>query len=306
MITNFNIKTNNFRNIKMVFRKADFKGSWYSGSRKELLEALERYFNDKSFGPGETPKSLGLESRTIIGGVSPHAGHQYSGSCAAFTYLNLFKEKIPDTIIILGTDHKGYRNIALFEEGEWETPLGNLMVDNELSKKILDNSSKIKSDNSAFLIGEHNIEIQLPFIKYCAKDKDLKIIPIKITPRINFDVMDEISSDIANAVKSVDKDVVVVASSDMSHEYVHSEEQLKKFKEIDQTVINGFERLNPNETLDAALRTSVCGPQTITTLILIGKKLNASKGKLLKYYTSSEKTGSFDYCVGYFSGIIIK
>jgi len=306
MINNFNIKINKFRNIKMVFRKADFKGSWYSGSRKELLDALERYFNDKSFGPGETPKTLGLESRTIIGGVSPHAGHEYSGPCAAFTFFNLFKEKIPDTVIILGTDHRGYRKIALFEDGEWETPLGNLKIDNELSKKILDNSSKIKSDSSAFLIGEHNIEIQLPFIKYCAQEKDLKIVPIKITPRTNFNIMDEISGDIANAVKSTDKDVVIVASSDMSHEYVHSEEQLKKFKEIDQAVINGFERLNPNETLDAALRTSVCGPQTITTLILIGKKLNASKGKLLKYYTSSEKTGSFDYCVGYFSGIIIK
>jgi len=289
----------------MVFRKAEYAGSWYK--RNGLAEALERYFLDKNFGPGEKPKTLNLESRTIIGGVSPHAGHEYSGPCAAHTYFNLFNEKIPDTVIILGTDHRGYRKIALFEDGEWETPLGNLKVDNELSKKILENSKKIISDSSAFLIGEHNIEIQLPFIKYCAKEKDLKIIPIKITPRINFDVMDEISSDIANALKSTEKDVVVVASSDMSHEYVHSEGQLKKFKEIDQAVINGFERLDPKETLNAALRTSVCGPQTITTLILIGKKwVNASKGKLLKYYTSSEKTGTFDYCVGYFSGIIVK
>ena len=292
----------------MVFRKAQYAGSWYRGNRKGLTEALDSYFEDRNFGPGGRPQTLNLESRTIIGGVSPHAGHEYSGPCAAFTYFNLFKEKIPDTVIILGTDHRGYRNIALFEDGEWETPLGNLKVDNELSKKILENSNIIISDNSAFLIGEHNIEIQLPFIKYCAQDKDLKIVTIKITPRINFKIMDEISSDIANAINSTDKDVVIVASSDMSHEYVHSEEQLKKFKEIDQAEINGFEKLNPNEALDAALKTSVCGPQTITTLILIGKKLHppASKGKLLKYYTSSEKTGTFDYCVGYFSGIIIK
>ncbi len=290
----------------MVFRKAQYAGSWYRGNRKGLIESLERYFTDKNFGPSEKPQTLNLESRTILGGVSPHAGHEYSGPCAAFTYFNLFKEKIPDTVIILGTDHRGYRKIALLEDGEWETPLGNLKIDNEISSKILENSNTIISDDSAFLIGEHNIEIQLPFIKYCAQEKDLKIVTIKITPRINFKAMDEISSDIANAVKSTDKDVVFVASSDMSHEYVHSEEQLKKFKEIDRAVIDGFERLNPNETLDAALKTSVCGPQTITTLILIGKKLNASKGKLLKYYTSSERTGSFDYCVGYFSGVIVK
>jgi AmmeMemoRadiSam system protein B len=291
----------------MVIRRAEFAGSWYRGSKSELTKALERYFLDKNFGPGELPKTISSKSRTIIGGVSPHAGHEYSGPCAAFTFLNLFKERIPDTVIILGTDHRGYRKIALLEEGEWETPLGNLKIDAELSNKILENSQNIISDNSAFLIGEHNIEIQLPFVKYCAQDKDVKLVTIKITPRINFNIMDEISSDIANAIKAIDKDVVIVASSDMTHDSVLNEEQLKKFKEIDRAVINGFQKLDPNETLNAALKTSVCGPQTITTLVLIGKKLNVSQGKLLKYYTSAEKTGSLGgYCVGYFSGIIIK
>ena len=291
----------------MVIRRAEYAGSWYRGSKSELTKALERYFLDKNFGPGELPKNLGLQSRTVIGGVSPHAGHEYSGPCAAFTFLNLFKEKMPDTIIILGTDHRGYRKIALFEEGEWETPLGNLKVDNDLSKKILENSEKIIPDTSAFLIGEHNIEIQLPFIKFCAQEKDVKIIPIKITPRTDFNTMDEISSNIADVVKSHDKDVVFVASSDMTHEQILNVEQLKKFKAIDRAVISGFEKLDAKATLDAALKTSVCGPQTITTLVLIGKKLNANNGKLLKYYTSAEKTGSLGgYCVGYFSGVIIK
>jgi len=41
--------------------------------------------------------------------------------------------------------------------------------------------------------------------------------------------------------------------------------------------------------------------------MMICKNLNASKGKLLKYYTSSEKTGNISgYCVGYFSGVLMK
>ncbi len=212
---------------KLGIRKASHAGSWYPKNREDLIRDLEYNFSESEFGPGLLPETLNLDTRTIIGGVSPHAGYAYSGRCAAYTYLNLFKEKIPDTVIVLGTDHVGYGKVALLGDGAWETPLGNLLIDDELSKKILDTSDIIVEDRSAFtgfMEQEHNIEIQLPFIKYCAKDKDLKIIPIKITPRINFDVMDEISSDIANAVKSVDKDVVVVASSDMSHEYVHSEE----------------------------------------------------------------------------------
>ncbi|TFG05124.1 MAG: AmmeMemoRadiSam system protein B [Promethearchaeota archaeon] len=290
----------------MVIRKAQFAGSWYEGNKTDLIKSMESYFADTEFGPGEKPKTLNLEKRTILGGVSPHAGHYYSGPCAAHTYLNLFKEKIPDTVIILGTDHRGYRKVALFEEGEWETPLGNLIIDDELSRKILEISDVIISDNSAFLIGEHNIEIQLPFIKYCIGENDVKLITIKLSPHISFDIMKQLSSDIVDAVKTSNKDVVFVASSDMSHKHVHDTEQLKEFKNIDQAVINKFIELNPKGTLNAALKTSVCGPQTITSLILTCKQLNATKGKLLKYYTSSERTGTMDYCVGYFSGVLIK
>jgi AmmeMemoRadiSam system protein B len=287
-------------------RKAQFAGSWYPGSKQGLLNELEKYFTDNQFGPGEQPESLHLAKRTIIGGVSPHAGYIYSGTCAAFTYLNLFKEKIPDTVIILGTDHRGYGDIALLRDGEWETPLGNLKIDDELAENILEKCDLIKDDRSAFLIGEHNIEIQLPFIKYCAKNKEVKILTIKMTPRINFETMDKISSDIVSAIQTLNKDIIILASSDMSHKSISSETDLKEFKNIDQKVIDGFIGLNPKQTLEAALNTTVCGPQTITTLILISKKLNANKGKLLKYYASSEKTGEFGYCVGYFSGVTIR
>ncbi len=294
-----------------MVRRASHAGSWYPGSKKGLMDALDGYFIDDIFGPNERLVTANNNERTIIGGVSPHAGMEYSGPCAAFTYLNLFKEKIPDTVIILGTDHIGYNKIALMETGEWETPLGNLVIDDQLSGKILDNSNIIESDNSLFLgfqaEQEHNIEIQLPFIKYCSFDKDVKILPIKIAGPRDFKILNEIAKDITKAVNLIDKDVVIVASSDMSHKQVDSSNQLDKFKEIDLAVIEEFENLNARNALKNALKTTVCGPQTITTLMLISENLNATKGELLKYYTSSEKTGRIGgYCVGYFSGVLIK
>ena len=294
----------------MVIRRATHAGTWYQGSKKGLLEALKNYFTDTKFGPGEEPVSLNKEKRTIIGGVSPHAGMDYSGPCAAYTYLNLFKEKIPDSVIILGTDHMGHRKIGLMAKGEWETPLGNLKIDEELSNKILNESKIIEEDNSLFTgfsEQEHNIEIQLPFIKYCSLEKEIKIVTIKIAGTKDFKTMNEISNDLTNAINAINKDVVIVASSDMSHKQVRDLNQLKTFKEIDLAVIEQFKNLNPEKTLGSALKTTICGPQTITTLMLISKKLNATRGELLKYYTSSERTESIGgYCVGYFSGIIIK
>lgn len=294
----------------MVTRRAAVAGSFYPRYKPDLINIIRESFLDKKFGPGEDFETLNKDERTVIGGVSPHAGYVYSGCAAAFTYLNLFQEKIPDSIIVLGTDHIGYGKIALMDEGEWETPLGNIAIDSELSQKILDNSEIILNDESAFMgfpFGrEHNIEVQLPFIKYCSKEKDVKFIPIKVATK-DLNIISRFSYDIAQSIKSYDKDVVIVASSDMTHKEVYDSKQLVKFKETDQKVIDSFISFNPEKTFEAASRTTVCGAQTITSLMMISKDLNASKGKLLQYYTSSEKTGSISgYCVGYFSGVLMK
>ena len=294
--------------ISLVVRKASHAGSWYPSKKETLIKDLESSFYDSKFGPGKLPESLNLEKRTIFGAISPHAGYAFSGKCAAFTYLNLFKEKIPDTVIILGTDHVGYGGVALLGDGAWETPLGNLEIDVELSQKILEKSDIIVDDSSAFtgfMEQEHNIEIQLPFIKYCAKDRDVKIVTIKMGGIRAYSVFEALANDIAASVKALNKDVVIVASSDMSHKNVSNREQLNQFKSIDRKVIDAFVELDPKKTLSAASQTTVCGAQTITTLMLICMNLNCSKGKLLKYYTSTDVRGDYGYCVGYFSGILI-
>ena len=299
----------------MIIRRATHAGSWYEGSEKSLKRSLEEFFSDDEFGPGELPKTQDLKERTVLGGISPHAGHRYSACCSAWTYLNLFKEKIPDTVIVLGTDHIGYGKVALMEEGQWQTPLGNLHVDSDLSREIIKTSNVIIPDNSAFtgyFEREHNIEIQLPFIKYCAGEKDVKIIPVKVSTK-NFQVMEELSSDIADAIKLLNKDVVMVASSDMTHKqprnYLNPEKDLKDMNERDQAVIDAFKKFDAELTYNTALKTSVCGPQTITSLMLICKKLGANKCNALKYYTSYQKqggSGPCEYSVGYFSGIVVK
>ena len=293
----------------MVIRKASHAGSWYPGKKEGLIKDLESSFKDSKFGPGKLPESLNMEKRTIIGAISPHAGYSFSGRCAAFTYLNLFKEKIPDTVIVLGTDHVGYGGVALLGDGAWETPLGSLEIDIELSQKIIETSDIVVDDSSAFtglMEREHNIEIQLPFIKYCAKDKDVKIVTVKISGRKEYSVFEVLANDIATSIKALNKDVVVVASSDMSHKNVSNKEQLDQFKKIDREVINAFVDFDSKKTLSAASQTTVCGAQTITTLMLICKNLNCNSGKLLKYYTSTDVRGEYGYCVGYFSGILMK
>jgi AmmeMemoRadiSam system protein B len=281
-------------------------GSWYPRAKNALIEMVEQFIKDKEFGPGREFKTQGLDQRKIIGGVSPHAGMYYSGACATCTYLTLFEEKIPDTIIVIGFDHRQYFPDCLLEEGEWETPLGNLKVDDELAKKILDDCESIVSNNSAFIgSSENSLELQMPLIKFFARENDVKIIPIKISSH-EFPALEKIANQLAALIQNSTKDIVIVASSDLYHEHVYSEQELVKFKKKDENVINNFIKLNPHNIFDLGMRASVCGRHTITLLLLIGNILNVKEGNCLKHYTSIERTKEFGYCVGYFSGVITK
>ena len=275
----------------MSTRKAAVAGSFYPRYKPDLLRILKESFTNQEFGPGKELEIQNKE-RTVLGGVSPHAGYTYSGCAAAFTYLNLFKEKIPDTVVVLGTDHIGYGKIASMKEGEWETPLGDLQIDSELTSLLLNaNDGLIRDDDSAFMgypFGrEHNIEVQLPFIKYCAGEEMVKFVPIKIAVK-DFNTLDKLSDLISESVNSLNKDIVILASSDMTHKQPQNplkpSQDLKNMKKMDHAVIDAFKEFNPKKTLEKASQTTVCGAQTITTMMLTCKKLGATTTKALQYY----------------------
>lgn len=301
----------------MEKRKANNAGSFYPRYKPDLITKIESSFKNEEFGPGKLPKSENKEERSILGGVSPHAGYDYSGCAASHTYYNLFRENIPETVIVLGTDHVGYNKVGLMKEGVWETPLGILEIDGALAGEILKQSDIIVEDNSAFngfpFGREHNIEVQLPFIKYCAQDKDINLVTIKVGKK-TYNNLPKIATSIATAMENVQKDIVIVASSDMTHKkpknMSNPKADIKEMKEMDQKVIDAFVELDPEKTFKNAQKTTVCGAQTIATLMLITKEIGATEGKALKYYTSYDKvsggTGPCDYSVGYFSGILVK
>lgn len=294
-------------------RRAAVAGSFYPRYKPDLLEIIEQSFLDKNFGIGKPFKCENLEKRTIYGGIVPHAGYIYSGACASFTYFHLFKEKIPDTVIVLGTTHTGYNGFALLDNGFWETPFGDMEIDTELANTIIQKSKMIKADESAYIgfphSREHNIEVQLPFIQYCSENKS-KLVPITVGS-MNFKELEQVAKDISIAIELINTDIVIIASSDMTHKQpkniMNPKRDLDEMRAADQKVTESFNQNNPEMVFKNARATSVCGPQTITTLIQICSNLNVKTPEVLKYYTSYEKgggTGPCEYSVGYFSGIL--
>jgi len=188
--------------------------------------------------------------------------------------------------------------LSIMTEGTWRTPLGEVEIDSELGKQILATSRHLQEDAGAHQ-AEHAIEVQLPFLQYFRPD--VRIVPITLAYASGA-TYKEIGKEIAQAIKKLEREVVIIASSDMTH-YEPQESAQKK----DTQAINAILELNEDELLKRVeeLHISMCGYAPTVSLISAAKELGATSAELVKYQTSGDTTGDYSAVVGY-AGIIIK
>ena len=284
--------------VESELRKPAVAGSFYAGDSKSLDMQIEKCFLHK-IGPGKIPSKMIKGERKIVGLISPHAGYMYSGPIAAHGFYKISLDGKPDTIIILGPNHRGFgADVSIMINGKWETPLGELEIDKDIAENILNNSKIIKVDNKAHQF-EHSIEVQLPFIQYIF-NKDVKIIPICMTRQdINTDI--EIARSICASV--VNKNILIIASSDFTHY-----EPQEYAQNIDKQAIDAILEFDPKKLYDIIYRQNLtmCGPGPITTMLITCKYLGAKKVELLKYATSGDITGMYNQVVGYASLVVYR
>lgn len=283
---------------KLEIRQPAVAGSFYDGDLKSLNIQIENCFLHK-IGPGKIPLVNPKRQNNISGLISPHAGYMYSGPVAANGFYKIALGGKPDTIIILGPNHQGFgENISIMAEGKWKTPLGELEIDAEMAEDILKNSKIIKKDKKAHKY-EHSIEVQLPFIQYIF-GKDIKFVPICMT-RQDIDTDIEIAKSICSSV--VDKNILIIASSDFTHY-----EPQEYAKNVDKQAINAILEFNPKKLYDMIYHQNLtmCGPGPITVMLIACETLGAKKAELLKYATSGDVSGAYGQVVGYASILIKK
>lgn len=208
-------------------KKAVFAGSFYPENPDELTNLLESYKREIQ---------IDYRSKAII---VPHAGYVYSGhaAMAAFQYL----EASENIFIIAPSHHENFNNIALPEYTYFETPLGNLEVNNRLIKEIAEKFPCIIADE--VFENEHSIEVQLPFIqnlfypqRQSAVDivKNLKKIgrKIRIIPLLVGNCDYRLISDLISTYWETSSFVI---SSDLSHFY--TQEQCRQLDTYSATII---------------------------------------------------------------------
>ncbi|MDI6606441.1 MAG: AmmeMemoRadiSam system protein B [Candidatus Omnitrophota bacterium] len=266
-------------------RKPAYAGQFYPATAVGINRQIE----------GFIPKSV--QKIDIVGCILPHAGYIYSGRVAVETAAQI---NIKERIILLGPSHTGIgAPFSIMTRGKWQTPLGEVEIDSQLAKRILEHCKLLEEDFSAHL-SEHSLEVELPILQYFKKD--FKIVPIVFMSG-SLEALKEIGRAIGEVASNPPfKDsTMLVASSDMTH-YEPEEDARRK----DKIAIEAIVELDEDKLYQKVrqLDISMCGFAPALTLLSAAKLLGARKARLIKYETSAEVSGDRSSVVGY-AGILL-
>lgn len=238
----------------------------------------------------------GGRKERAIGVVSPHAGYVYSGKVAGMVFSRI---QVPAVVVILGPNHRGLgREIAVAARGSWEMPFGDVPVDEELARLIIESCESAAEDERAHAY-EHSLEVQVPFIQQVRPDVSLVAIALG---RLTLPECLALGRGLAEAVKRSGRDVLIVASSDMTHY-----EPAKDAERKDRLVIEKMLSLDPDGVYETVRdnRVTMCGVIPVTAMLAAARELGATKAELAGYMTSGDTSGDYGSVVGY-AGVVVR
>lgn len=274
----------------MKLRRAQVAGSFYPGTKTALTDEIEGCFTH-SLGPGRLPTLAQIGERRLVGLVCPHAGFMYSGPVAARSYFELAADGKPDAIVIIGPNHTGAGSgVSMMPGGVWETPLGQVGIDQETANAISKMSDIVDLDDRAHLY-EHSIEVQLPFLQYVLGKFDF--VPICMMMQ-DLETSTEVGKAVGQALQG--KNALVIASSDMTH--YEPADMAKRKDRLAIDAILGLDDIRLQETVESKNMT-MCGHGPVASAIAASKILGAKTARLLGYSTSGDITGDNSAVVGY-------
>ncbi|MDY7031909.1 MAG: AmmeMemoRadiSam system protein B [Thermodesulfobacteriota bacterium] len=275
-------------NKKGEVRRPVVAGAFYPGDPVVLKQQIKDFLDSEP--------EVEMKGK-IIAIISPHAGYMYSGQVAAFGYTLLEGSDFKKVIVIAPSHRARFHGASVYNKTGYETPLGTVPVDGTLCANIMAQHKLIDHYPQAHS-QEHSLEVQVPFLQTVLNS--FQLVPIVMGSQ-DFESCRILSNAIVNVIK--DDDVLIVASSDLSHFYHYD-----KAVRLDRVVLDHIEKFDAKGLARdlAEGRCEACGGGPMITAMLIAKKLGANNSKVLKYANSGDVTGDKSGVVGYASAVIYK
>jgi hypothetical protein len=209
-------------------------GMFYPDDKNEMLDYLRSFSLEKS----AFSYNRGGYAQAII---APHGAWSYSGPLVANAFSSAMgRSESIKRVVILGPIHDKRENgLFLSNSHSFHTPLGNIPVDHEMSEELEFYGSFFEINDIPHL-GEHSIEILLPFVKYCFPHAS--IVPVLMgQPKAQY------IYDLAQALKAaitpvLDETLIVIScnlssDTDQTTARILAEECLRLFSEKNATAL---------------------------------------------------------------------
>jgi len=288
--------------LSRLVRRPAVAGSFYPGSAdrlratvRDLLAMAERL-----------PEAPGAGTGIPLGLLVPHAGLVYSGVTAAAGWRQLrVREAPPVTIVLLGTNHGAtwLDGVGAWSSGTWETPLGDVPVDEALTSAIVALGPPFSVDLEAHDL-EHSLEVQLPLLQTVAPDA--RIVPLAIAcgsgPRA-IDTGQRLGSLLRDHVAR-GAAIVLAISTDLAHYPPRT-----ICERTTELLAPAILAVDPGRLadLEAAVRGAhlrgmscgMCGIEPAVLGLAALRAMGASRGVRLASATSADAGGPADRTVGY-------
>lgn len=272
-------------------RQPAVAGRFYPGTPDEVAREVSALFAAAPAG----------EDAPAVAVMCPHAGWVYSGALAART---LAAVHVPPRVIVMCPNHTGAgARVAVMTAGQWRVPGATVPVDAELAALVVEEARAIRgarADEAAHA-DEHAIEVLVPLL--LARQPALRLVPI-VVGGLAGDEAVALGEALARAVARLPagaRDVLVVASSDMSH-YLPDAECRRRDRHALGALVTG----DPDALIDEVVAhdVSMCGVRPAAAMLAYARAVGALAPRLVGYATSGDAFGDRDRVVGY-AGVVI-
>jgi hypothetical protein len=216
---------------------------------------------------------------------------------AAYGY-SLLRGRDSLTAVLVGPAHRvAFDGVASCGSEAWDTPLGRAAVDRELLAALVAAAPSLVFELPEAHREEHSLEMQLPFLQRLVTR--LRILPLLMGSQSRGEV-EVLAGALARALAG--RDVVLVASSDLSHY------QPAALANERDGVVAELLRAFDDEALLGRLETQdnvACGGGPIVAVMRAARALGADRARVLEYGDSGD-VGARDksHVVGYLSAAL--
>ncbi len=282
-------------------RRTAVAGQFYDANPSRLRDEINSYIEE-----AEKKTNLISGKKCPIAIIAAHAAYVYSGKNAASAFATLKNGKYKRAILIAPSHRYRLNGLAYGDFDFFETPLSLIKTDKSAIAKIANNCEFVSKAEKAH-IGEHSLEVELPFLQMVQAD-------IPIVPLICGYVNDEIVEKISDAMLDfLGDDNIWIISSDFTHYgqafgYSPFEGDVAtKIKKLDMGAAEKIKSIDYNGFRDYLDETgaTICGANPIKIFLRTAQKsINRGAkiaGNLVAYANSAETSGDYSHCVSYAS-----